>query len=222
MKGLIIKDLLQLKNYIKTLIIFIVIFIFVSSEQQNENMDGVLTLMITLGLGMFGIATFSYDEMAKADKYILTFPVTRKEVVLSKYILQFILTTVGAILGTILSIIISLIFSKALPDYITLISITLGGMCGIGLVEAIQIPCIYKMGAEKGRIYMFIITLVFAFIIGGIIFLGEKIVTSFSINLNSINIILDSIFPLILLIFIMVEYFISYQISYKIYSKKEF
>lgn len=221
MKGLIIKDLLQLKSYIKTLIIFMVIFVFVSIEPQNTNTDGLLVVMMTLGLGMFGMATFSYDEMAKADRYILTLPFSRKEIVLAKYILQFILTMAGAILGIVLSIIVSLVLNKGIPNFIDLISMALGGMFGIGLVESIQIPCIYKMGAEKGRIYMFIITIIVAFVAGGIIFWGEKIVSNFSINLNSINNILNTCFPIVLLGLVLIEYFISYKISYKIYSKKE-
>ncbi len=222
MKGLIIKDLLQLKSYLKSLIFFIFIFICVSLEPQNTSTDGLLIIMMTLGLGMFGIATFSYDEMAKANKYILTFPLTKKEIVLSKYILQFILTITGAILGIILSVIISLVLNKGIPSFIDLISIALSGMFGIGLVESIQMPCFYKFGAEKGRIYMFIITIVVAFGAGAIVMLGEKMTNTFSINLSSINNILEVFFPIILLGVILIEYFISYKISYKIYSKKEF
>lgn len=222
MKGLIIKDLLQLKSYFKTLIIFMFIFVCVSLEPENTSTDGILIIMMTLGLGMFGMATFSYDEMAKANKYILTFPLTKKEVVLSKYVLQFLLTITGAILGSILSVIISLVLSKDIPNFIDLISIALGGMFGIGLVESIQMPCFYKMGAEKGRIYMFIITVAVAFIAGGIITLGEKVINNFSIDLNSINNILETFLPLVLLGLVLLEYFISYKISYKVYSKKEF
>ena len=222
MKGLIIKDLLQLKSYLKTLIIFMFIFVCVSLEPQNTNTDGILIIMMTLGLGMFGMATFSYDETAKANKYILTFPLTKKEIVLSKYVLQFILTITGAILGMILSGIISLILGNGNPNFIDLISIALGGIFGIGLVESIQIPCFYKFGAEKGRIYMFIITIIVAFGAGAIITFGEKIVTNFSVNINFISNILETFFPLVLLVLILIEYFVSYKISYKIYSRKEF
>lgn len=222
MKGLIIKDLLQLKSYFKTLIIFMFIFVCVSLEPQNTSTDGILIIMMTLGLGMFGMATFSYDEMAKANKYILTFPLTKKEVVLSKYVLQFLLTITGAILGSILSVIISIVLSKDIPNFIDLISIALGGMFGIGLVESIQMPCFYKMGAEKGRIYMFIITVAVAFIAGGIVMFAEKMINNFSIDLNSINSILETFLPFVLLGLVLLEYFISYKISYKVYSKKEF
>ena len=61
-KGLITKDLLQLKTYKRTLIVFI--FVFVVSGMQQETMDGamsMITIMLILVFGMVGIATFSYD-----------------------------------------------------------------------------------------------------------------------------------------------------------------
>lgn len=221
MKGLIIKDLLQLKSYLKTLIIFITVFILISIEPENLNIDGILIIMMILGFGMFGMATFSYDEMAKADRYILTMPFTRKEVVLSKYILLFCLTVIGSILGIILNIITSLILKNSLPDILELISMALGGVFGISLIQSIYIPSIYKYGSEKGRIYVFIGTIVIAFLLGGIVTLGEKILTNFTIDFSFLNNVLQSYISLILLILVLIIYFISYKISYKIYSKKE-
>lgn len=114
-KGLIIKDLLQLKSYKRTLIVFIVIFIGLSITQEHTR--NVLAVMMTLGLGMFSIATFSYDEMAKADKYILTLPLTKKEVVLAKYVLVIASTVIGAILGVIASIVLSLAMRNRRNEY---------------------------------------------------------------------------------------------------------
>ena len=114
-KGLIIKDLLQLKSYKRTLIMFIVIFIGLSITQEHTR--NVLTVMMTLGLGMFSIATFSYDEMAKADKYILTLPLTKKEVVLAKYVLIITSTVIGAILGIIASIVLSLVMRSRRNEF---------------------------------------------------------------------------------------------------------
>ena len=83
-KGLLVKDILQLKSYKKTLIFFIIIFILTSISNDGR-IGSALIIMLTLGFGMFSIASFSYDETNKADKFILTLPLTKKEVVLSKY-----------------------------------------------------------------------------------------------------------------------------------------
>ena len=63
-KGLVIKDLLQLKSYKKTLIIYILIFC-ISSLSLENGIENMLVVMLTLGLGMFSIASFNYDEFNK-------------------------------------------------------------------------------------------------------------------------------------------------------------
>ncbi len=218
-KGLITKDLLQLKSYRKTLIIFLIIFTLVSIEQESTNKIGsMLAVMMTLGFGMFSIATFSYDELSKAERYILTLPVTKKEVVLARYILVITSTLLGCFVGLILSIFVSLVMNHQLPNIENLLSIGLGGIFGIGVVEAIQIPCIYKFGAEKGKIQMFIITAIVAFLFGGIAFIGEKMNISIAGTLDWIS----NILPILFGVMTLFVYCVSYKISYGIYKKKEF
>ncbi len=216
-RGLITKDLLQLKSYRKTLIVFMIIFICTSvSEQMQERIGNSIIVMITLGFGMFSMATFNYDEMAKADRYILTFPVTKKEIVISKYILIILSTIIGSVAGIIISLITTLIISHEVPNIMDLVSIAFGSIFGIGVVESIQIPCIYKSGAEKGRIQMFILTILVALLMGGICFLAEKI------NFNILKIQeLNKLLPIILLIINLGMYFVSYKVSYKIFQNKE-
>ena len=171
-KGLITKDILQLKTYKRTLIIFIVIFTLTSISGEG-GIGKMLAIMLTLGFGMFSMASFNYDELNKADRYILTLPLTKKEVVLSKYILVIGSTVIGSIIGMILSYIVTFAMSKQMPNIEEIIAVGLGGILGIGLIEAIQIPCVYKWGAEKGRIQMVIVTALVALLAGGIIFIGE-------------------------------------------------
>ena len=154
-KGLITKDILQLKSYKKTLIIFIIVFALTSISAQ-DGVENMLVIMLTLGLGMFSMASFNYDEFNKADRYILTLPLTKKEVVLSKYILVIGSTVIGSIIGMILSNIVTFAMRKQMPNSEEILAVGLGGILGIGLIEAIQIPCVYKWGAEKGRIQMYL------------------------------------------------------------------
>ncbi len=216
-KGLMIKDLLQLKSYKRTLLVFILVFVATSLTQEKTK--DLLVVMMTLGFGMFSIATFSYDEMAKADRYILTFPLTKKEVVKAKYSLVITSTIVGSIIGMIINIILSLSLQKEMPNLLELVSLAMGAIFGIGIVEAIQIPFIYKYGAEKGRIQIFIAIAIIAFVLGGIIWIGEK----YGINWmgNSMVEMFSKILPIILIASIAIIYFISYKISCKIYKRKE-
>lgn len=215
-KGLIIKDILQLKNYKKTLIVFILIFTL-TSISGTDGTGNMLAIMLTLGFGMFSMASFNYDELNKADRYILTFPLTKKQVVLSKYILVIGSTVIGSILGTILGFIVTFAINKQVLNIEELILAGLGGIFGIGLIEAIQIPCVYKWGAEKGRIQMVIVTAFVALLAGGVIFIGEKINIQFTSNFD----MLSRFLPLGFIVVIIAMYYISYKVAYKIYEKKE-
>lgn len=217
-KGLITKDILQLKTYKKTLIIFIVIFTLTSISGEG-GIGNMLAIMLTLGFGMFSMASFNYDEFNKADRYILTLPLTKKEVVLSKYILVIGSTVIGSIIGVILSYIVTFAMSKQMPNIEEIIAVGLGGILGIGLVEGIQIPCVYKWGAEKGRIQMVIVTAIVALLAGGIIFIGEK--ANIQSPANNILNIVNTFLPLIFLGLTIIIYYISYKVAYKIYDKKE-
>ena len=213
-KGLIIKDILQLKSYKKTLIIFIIIFTLTSISGESKT-ESILALMLTLGFGMFSMASFNYDEFNKADRYILTLPLTKKEVVLSKYIFVISSTIIGSIIGIILSYIVTFLINKQVPNIEELISVGLGGILGIGFIEGIQIPCVYKWGAEKGRIQMVILTA----LLGVIIFVGAK--ANIQLPANNILNIVNTFLPLIFIGLIIIIYYISYKVAYKIYDKKE-
>ena len=123
-KGLITKDILQLKSYKKTLIIFIMVFAFTSISVQ-DGVENMLVIMLTLGFGMFSMASFNYDEFNKADRYILTLPLTKKEVVLSKYILVICSTVMGSIIGIMLSYIVMFAMNKQVPNIEEIISVGL-------------------------------------------------------------------------------------------------
>ena len=174
---------------------------------------------------MISLSTFSYDEISKSNRYILTLPTSRKEIVKEKFILAIGSTTLGGILGLLLTIIVINVMNYLRPeniiniDYESLIITTIGGMWGTALIQSIQIPSIYKWGAEKGRIQMFILLFVLIVIVFGIAFLLMK--ANFNINVEMIESFMNK-YGLILLAFLMIiMYYISYRISYKIYKNKE-
>ncbi len=222
-KGLIKKDLFNLvsyKNSILIIIVFICAFAYFSSNAINY-----IPIMIVTMIGMIAIATFSYDEQSKSDKYILSMPVNKKEIVVEKYILTILATIIGAILGYIITIIIININNNIRPenfislDYSKLFITTISGMFGISLVEAIQIPSIYKWGAEKGRIEMFVLIFAIALIIGALgYFLTEAKV---DINVEIIKNFFKQYGIITLVIIMTIMYYISYKISYNIYNKKD-
>ena len=221
-KGLLKKDLYNLASY-KTTLIIIVIFCGMAIIGTDAIYWG--SIVIGIIVGMISLSTFSYDEMAKSNRYILTLPVTRKEIVLEKYILAIGATILGSLLGFVLTLLIGNIMNYVRPDNVidinidTLLATTIGGLFGVSLIQAIQIPSIFKWGAEKGRIQMFIVLFVLALIGAGVGFLIKE--SGLSVDIAKLESVLKNfgLFLLILLSFII--YFISYKISYKIYKNKE-
>ena len=176
-KGLLKKDLYNLASY-KTTLMIITLFCGIAIIGTDAIYWG--SIVIGIIVGMISLSTFSYDEMAKSNRYILTLPVTRKEIVLEKYILAIGATILGSLLGFVLTLLIGNMMNYVRPDNVidinidTLLSTSIGGLFGVSLIQAIQIPSIFKWGAEKGRIQMFIVLFVIALIGAGVGFLIKE------------------------------------------------
>ena len=221
-KGLLKKDLYNLASY-KASLIIIVLFCgiaIVGTEAINWG-----SIIICTIVGMIALSTFSYDEIAKSNKYILTLPTNRKEIVKEKFILAIGATILGGIIGLLLTIIVANVMNYVRPEnmininYESLITTTIGGMFGISLIQAIQIPSIFKWGAEKGRIQMFILLFIIIVIAAGAGFLIMK--SNLNINMEMLENFINQ-FGLVLLVALMiVMYSISYVVSYRIYKNKE-
>ena len=221
-KGLIKKDLYNLSSYKSSLIIMI---LFCGIAIIGTKAINYASIIICTIVGMISLSTFSYDEIAKSNKYILTLPTDRKEIIKAKYILAIGATILGGILGLLITIIVVNVMNYLRPediiniDYEGLIVSTIGGMWGISLIQSIQIPSIYKWGAEKGRIQMFILLFILVAVVIGIGFLIMK--ANFNIDIKAINSFINKFGIMILVALMIIMYYISYNISYKIYKNKE-
>lgn len=223
MKGLIIKDLLNLSSYKTTIFL---ILIFCSMGMIGTDAINFAPTFITFMIGMMVLSTFNYDEASHAEKYILALPLTRKEIVMSKYVLAIVGNILGGIIGIILTIIIVNVMNVIRPDdlirldYQGLLVTVISGIFGVALIQAIQIPSVYRFGAEKGRIQMFLLIFLLILMIAGVGFLIAKI--GFDINMEEINHFMNRFGIPFLILVSAVLYYISYKISYKILKKKEY
>ncbi len=221
-KALLKKDLYNLSTYKASLIIII---LFCGIAIIGTNAINIAPAIICGIIGMISLSTFSYDEISKANRYILTLPTNRKELVREKYILVIGTTILGGILGMVLTIIVVNIMNYLRPeniinlDYQSLIIATIGGIFAISFLQSVQIPSIYKWGAEKGRIQMFILVLIIVAILVGIYVLINK--ANINIDIEMINNFINKFGIMLLIISTIIMYFISYKIAYKIYKNKE-
>ena len=217
MKGLIIKDLCVLKNQMKTLLLVLAFFIIFSII--NEDATFILFL-VPFYMIMILITTFNYDEFNKWDSYCNSLPLSRKEIVKSKYILFNATSLIVLILGILASFIIPSLIENT--TFESLFASIIGVAFGICLVISLLIPFYYKFGSSKGRIMLFLCIVILALLIGAItsldIFNNKELMNI----INSLNNLSLGMFTLLLIILTVIIMSISYYISVRIYKNKEF
>lgn len=207
MKGLLIKDILNLKKSFSTVVIMIILYFLFAFKSGDPS---ILVGMIVLLLTMMSITSISYDDLAKWDKFALAMPIKREKIVFSKYILSVLLSLVGVIISTAIGYVIILLKGKmSLSDFL----ITSYIIFGVSIIfSCIILPLVFKFGVEKGRL-MIMAVLAIPMVIA-------YVLSEVGIPMPTYNqlIILLKVSPLILLAFI----YISSSISYNIYRKKDF
>lgn len=217
MKGLMKKDLYNLSSY-KVSLLIALIFCSCFVLMDNINFGPVI---FSVMLGMMTLSTFNYDETSKSEKYILSLPVTKKEIILSKYVLGVFASVIGAFLGMAITIVLVEIYNIVSSSAIfysieSLFSTTIGSIFGVSFIQAIQIPSIYKWGAERGRIQMFIIIVIIA-VVGVLLTSLLK-----GIDISALTKIFNQYGLILIILATIFMYAISYKISLKIYKNKEY
>lgn len=152
MKGLIIKDLINLKKYGWSVLMITALYVLFSITLKDpEFMGGMIVLMFS----MIAVTSFSYDSMSGWDKYVISMPVPRRTVVKSKYVLALLLSLLGAALSAIIGIATG--FFNGTADIIKQLTIS-AGLLGIGILFlCIMLPLIFKFGVEKSRVIVIIV-----------------------------------------------------------------
>jgi len=209
MIGLLLKELYTLRQYLKTLLFMLVLFAVISAGLDNPSafLEGFIILMSA----MLTISSFSYDEMSKWNRYALAMPLTRKEIVGSKYLLSIVLCLTGAAISFVISQIVLII--KPMEEFgLREQLLTVGAiLCVAFIFIGLLMPLTFQFGVEKSRLLMI---LVFATPTAGILVLSKM-----GIPMPSESSIIT--FAKVIPVFTVALYVLSYWISVKIFSGKE-
>ena len=216
MKGLIIKDLCVIKNQMKSLLLVLALFIFLSIANKDATF---VLFLIPFYMIMILITTFSYDEFNKWECYCNSLPLSRKEIVKAKYLLFNASSLVVLVLGVLVSFIIPNFIENT--TFESIYASIIGVAFGICLVISLLIPFYYKFGSQKGRIMLFLTVAILALLIGTITSLDVFNNIELMNIINSLNNLSLGMFTLLLIIVTIIIMTISYYISVKIYSNKE-
>lgn len=103
-------------------------------------------MLIILLMAMPALEVIKLESKTGYDKYVLTLPISRKNVVQSHYIFYFLIVVSGTILSYGVFSMYSLISQSAVED---IINIVLFGTFIVLFAGALAYPLLYVFGAEK-------------------------------------------------------------------------
>ncbi len=157
MLGLIIKDILNLSSNKRIFVTLFIMFTFVGF--MSNGLPNYLSIYLPILCLMLAISTFSYDESSKWDRYVLALPLSRKDIVRSRYMFSLVLLVLSFLFNILFNLLIIIVFNQPLLLNSILIQPLITIMI-VGVIIAIVFPLIYKFGAEKGRLVMIFFSIV--------------------------------------------------------------
>ncbi len=215
-KGLITKELVFLKSYKKNLILFVILAAMLCF--LNDSITSFMPVYIPLILGMIATNSFVYDSQANSERYLLSFPLNKKDIIRTKYIYFLSFTVLGSILGIVFAIILQSIKDISLLNIDDIVSTGAGALFGMMILQMFQIPILIKFGYEKGK-FIQMIAIVLIMMVASILLVTPIKITSLS--LNEVLDMLKQYGLYIIAIVTVLFYLLSYKISYNLYKKKE-
>ena len=171
-------------------------------------------MMMALYSMMLMFTAMSYDEMANFDKYALTLPVTRADLVRTKYVLLVLLFGAGMLVGLLGEGIFFLLRGAGeltlLDQTRSLFTVAVFYLLGF----LVLIPVIFRLGMEKARLFL---SLIFVAMFG-LIWAGVMLARSLEIEITE-GMVIGAIVAGVLLT--AACFFLSYRVSLRIVKRKE-
>lgn len=202
MKGLLIKDFYTLTKQLKMFLLIILLFSLMQGS-STASFAFVYSAMLP-------ITAMAYDERSKWDKLAAMMPYSKRSIVIEKYLLGYICLAAVAVLSYIVKIASSLYLKEPVTAKIFIESLPV--LCMAVLFLAVNLPCMFKLGVEKGRLIF--IAFIAIIVVGGLA-LGDKI-TQWMVSLQ----IDFAPFIIVLILLTVAINVISMALSIRFYTKK--
>lgn len=155
-----------------TLLLLLLSLAVVGSGMAFVVSPSVLIVIACIMFGINGSNTINLDKAAKWDKLSATMPVTKKEIVASKYILYAILCFLGIIIGLLITIGICAI--KGSWDVEAIGLLICAGLIVALVSGSVTIPCNFLCSPEQSTIAMMLSYAAVSGIFAGALVLLER------------------------------------------------
>lgn len=150
MKGLLLKDFINQKGQLKIYLFILVFWVIIAFTNKGTNMMPMFFTMLAL---MSTINAVAYDDRGKFNSYSVCMPISKFEIVFTKYIYNFIVTVVCIGFSFLVYYIIS-------GDIVENLLTCLAAFSASLIFTAIFLPIIFKLGLEKARIAFMLVALI--------------------------------------------------------------
>ncbi|QSB08287.1 ABC-2 transporter permease [Lysinibacillus fusiformis] len=161
MVGLILKDLMTIQRQMKAQA-FVLLFLLMMAifMQQSSMLLAVVVFIVTIQ----AITALSYDEQSNWDKYANTLPISKGDIVLSKYILSVVLMIIGLVTALPLLFFINFFTNNEITSefFLTFNLIVTLALCLLALL----LPIYIQFGSIKGRIVLIALCFIPGFLMG--------------------------------------------------------
>lgn len=149
MIGLMLKDAYTITKQMRGFLILTVVCAVVPSER--------LFIYATFFASMVSITALAYDEQAKWNKLAAMMPYSTGEIIGSKYLIGYAAEAVVCVLSIISRLITSAVTGQKIQT--ATMEVFLMISCIAWIVQAINLPIMFKFGVQKGRLVWIILTI---------------------------------------------------------------
>ena len=219
MLNLIIKDILVQK---KTLLFslgycFFLVFAF-------QTMEGVTPVAATTAVVYLLIQySFAYEDKNKSDIMLNSLPVSRKEIVLAKYLSIFVYLGLAVLAYMVATLLVSAIKIPIRVEFLSLQGITIS-LVLVSLMSSIYLPIIFRIGYLRAKMFNMILFLLFFCIPMGLasLYKNPKYSTAIDDIIRELSSWSDWQIASMLAVIALLILSFSYSISLNIYRNREF
>lgn len=150
MKGLIIKEFLAMRRYLRIIGILLALYIVMALLTQSVSFFSTVNALLVV---FCAFNSFSYDRYNHWDEFAGTLPISRLEMVKSKYVFLLLL----ALAFTLIILVVNLIINVSSNDGLSSVIKNAIASVSFALIYlSITTPLIYKFGLEKARYVMIV------------------------------------------------------------------
>ncbi|QPW12326.1 ABC-2 transporter permease [Mammaliicoccus sciuri] len=216
MKGLLLTNYYLVHRSVLSYIFIASLVAFVLLWFSSEKSLPIAIMIILLLTSLPSLEIIKKENSSGYDRYVLTLPVSKKNIVTSHYIFYFVNSSIGVIVSFFIFFVYDNFFVK--EENLKFLDSASLGIFIVLFGSSLVFPLLYLLGPEKSDAIVIgggMIGLLFVFIIQELIKQFQKI---FPLILKDTHFII----PMIYIFSGIIIYLVSYYVSRIIYLKKEF